>query len=443
MTRTASRATRSVFWGVAYAAIALAPFPLALVGSDAGRRGFWVELGVGLGFAGLAMLGLQFALTARFSWIGRGFGLDDMMQVHRQAGLIGGTFVLAHPAVLIAAEPAYLSFFDPRVNLLRALALAGAVGAVVMLLVLPLARRRLRLPYEWWRLSHALFASLAVFIGVTHVMMVGHYVSEPWRRAIWIAMSGGALLLLAHTRLVRPRLLRRRRWAVTEVRPERERVWTVVLAAEGHGGMRFSPGQFAWVTFGDSPLSLQQHPFTIASSAERPDRLELTIKELGDFTSTVASLSPGTRAYLDGPHGAFTLDEHDDAAAAVLIAGGIGITPAVSLLRTLRDRGDRRPLTLIYGNATLSRAVFRDELEALRSELALEVVHVLEEPPADWQGETGFVTGELLERQLDLAAPGVHYFVCGPDVMMDGVERALRAAGVPPHRVHAERFNMM
>jgi predicted ferric reductase len=196
-----------------------------------------------------------------------------------------------------------------------------------------------------------------------------------------------------------------------------------------------------WLALGASALSLQQHPFTIASSAAHSRRIELTIKELGDFTSSVGRLDPGTRAYLEGPYGSFTLDG-TDATCAAFIAGGIGITPAMSMLRTLRDRGDRRPLTLVYANETLAKAVFRHEIEALCAELPLEVIHVLEKPAAGWCGETGYVTREVLERRLDLHAAGAHYFVCGPGPMMDGVERGLRAAGVPGSRIHAERFDI-
>src|SRR5690606_39032597 len=106
--------------------------------------------------------------------------------------------------------------------------------------------------------------------------------------------------------------------------------------------MRFVPGQFAWITVGETPFSLQQHPFSIASSTHDP-RIRLTAKEFGDFTSRLKAVEPGTSAYLEGPFGSFTPDPSPDV-GIFLIMGGIGITPAMSMLRTLRDEGSRRPI---------------------------------------------------------------------------------------------------
>lgn len=440
---TAIQRFRGPLWAALYFVMAVAPLPIALWRHTEDGRGFWIELGVALGFAGLAMMGLQFALTARFRWIGRGVSLDDMMQVHRQAGILAVAFVLAHPVILLAAHPAYFSFLDPRVNAPRTIALVVATAAVILLLVLPLYRRRLGISYEWWRLTHSILAFLAVFVGLGHVLMVGHYVSGVAKPLVWIAMTGGALLLLAHTRIVRPIAVRRRPWRVAEVRPEGERVWSIAFEAEGHPGLSFSPGQFVWLSLESSPLSLQQHPFTIASSAERGSRIELTIKELGDFTQTIRDVEPGALAFLEGPYGQFTPDGIS-ADATVFVVGGIGVTPAMSTLRTMRDRGQTTPIVVVYGAVDLDRLVFRDELESLTAELDLELVYVLDEPPPDWQGERGPFTADTVARiRQRLGAADAYYFICGPEPMMDVVESTLAADGVPRSRVHAERFNLV
>ncbi len=102
---------------------------------------------------------------------------------------------------------------------------------------------------------------------------------------------------------------------------------------------------------------------------------------------------------MDGPFGAFTLDRYDTP-GFVFIAGGIGITPVMSMLRALVTRGDRRPLQLIYANKTWDEVTYREELPGFEAGLDLDILHVLEEPPDDWDGGTGFVTKDLLDEHL-------------------------------------------
>lgn len=431
-----------VLWVGLYVVLALAPLAVSLIGHTGEYRGFWIEFGVGLGFVGLAMMGLQFVLTARFRTMAAPFGTDAMLQFHRQAGLAAYWFILGHVLILFVADPDYLSFLDPRVNAPRALALTTVIVALTLLLVATFWRKTLHISYEWWRLSHGLMAFLVVFIGLAHILMVGFYTSELWKQVLWVGLTGAAMGLLLHVRLVKPLHMLRRPYEIADVRQETESVWTLEIEPDGHDGLRFNAGQFVWLTIGPSPFSLQQHPFTIASSAEQSGRYELTIKELGDFTSTtLPSVPPGTQAYLEGPYGAFTLSP-DASMGAVFVIGGIGITPVMSMLRTLKDRGDSRPLLLIYGNPSYEEIVFRDELEALESELNLEVVHVLENPPEEWDGETGRIDVPILRRhQLDVDE--VEYLVCGPEPMMDGVEQTLRRWGLPLRRVKSERFNIV
>jgi predicted ferric reductase len=431
----------AVPWVAAYAGLVALPLLLALVRPLPPGRGFLVEFGVGLGFVGLAMLWLQFALTARFRNVAASLGLDTMLQFHGQAGVVAIAFALAHPVVLLASEPAFVEFLDPRVSAARALALIALIGALLLLALLTFKRRPLGIPYEWWRLTHAVLAFGVVFLGTVHVLRVGYYISVPWKQALWVAAGLAAVGLLVHTRVVRPQLLRRRPYRVSSVTAERGNAWTVALEPVDHEGMTFTAGQFVWLTLGDSPYSLQQHPFSFSSSARDSGRLGVTIKALGDYTASVGEVQPGTNAYLEGPYGAFTFPS--DAPSGVFIAGGVGITPIMSILRTMRDDDDRRPVTLIYGTSELQRTLFADEIATLRATLRLDVLHVFERPHAGWDGPTGWITRELLERALPPADSDYHALICGPDPMMDIAEATLRRNGVPLSRMRSERFNIV
>src|SRR5690606_11457397 len=108
----------------------------------------------------------------------------------------------------------------------------------------------------------------------------------------------------------------------------------------------------------------------------------------------------------------------------------------------LAERGDRRPHLLVAAHSRWDRAPLREAVEKLANQLELRVVHVLEEPSADWSGESGLVTRDLLDRHLPLERAGLEYFVCGPVPMIRAVEAALRSLGIPASRVRTELFDL-
>lgn len=432
---------RSLSWASLYLAIALLPLLcMALAGDPPPKRSVAIEVGVGFGLVGYAMLGLQFVTTSRFRRIAPYFGSDAEVAFHRAAGIAAVTLVLAHPITLLLADPGYLAYFDPRANLPRAAALTAVTIALILLIALSLWRARFRLNYEWWRLTHAALAVVVIGIGMVHALQVSHYVSGWWKQAAWVIGAAIPIGLLAHVRLVRPRRARTRPWRIAEVRADTHDTFHLVLEAQDHAGMPFRAGQYAWLTVGQTPWTLQQHPFSFLSSAERSDRLEFGIKAMGDFTEKIAEYPPGTTAFLEGPYGSFAMDPHAD--GVLFVVGGIGITPVLSMLETSRDRGEQRPLLLVYANERPADVAFARRLESLRDGLDLQVVDVLRFPPEDWSGESGYVTEELLDRYLDRFAAGdPQIMTCGPAPLMDIAERAALRRGVPQHRIASERFD--
>jgi predicted ferric reductase len=436
---------RGIVWAGAWLVLALAPLAVALLADplDAGRP-FATELGVACGFVAFALIALELALVSRLRAASEPFGTDVLMLLHRQLGLLALGFLVAHVA-LLARGGAGLALLDPLSALPLARYGAWAFLAVLAIVATSLLRRRLRLVYEAWQAVHVLGAALAVSAMLAHALAAGAYTSAPAVRAVLVLFAALFLALLLRYRLVRPLLLLRRPWEVAANRDEGADTRTLVLRPVGHAGLAFEPGQFVWLCTGRSPLLAGQHPLTISSSAEQDAErtLELSIKALGDWSRRdVPALAPGRRVWVDGPYGAFTPDR-TPAQGFVLIAGGIGVTPMRSILLTLRDRGDRRPVWLFYAADRRARTVFGAELARLERELDLRLVHVFEHPEPDWQGERGYVTGAVLRRHLPPRLDHLQFFVCGPAPMMAALERDLRELGVRPGRIQTERFDMV
>ena len=437
-----SYAARSTIWIILYLLFVLAPLFILLAGPTSPARDFWTEFSAALGYAGLSMMGLQFGLTARFRYVTEPWGEDVIYHFHRKISLIAVALVIAHPLILFAVRPELLALLNSFTAPWRARFAAISTYSLIAIVVMALWRVKLRISYETWHISHIVLAVVAVTAGLAHMVGWGVYLVDPWKRALWLALTLFWIALLLHVRIVKPLFMLRRPYRVAELRQERGDTFTLAMDPVGHAGFRFRPGQFGWLTVRNSPFRITGHPFSFSSSAEaQGGRVEMSIRKLGDFTSGINRIPVGQRVYLDGPYGAFTIGNPAD--MHVLIAGGVGITPMMSMIRTLADRGDRRPVVLVYGSKDWDSITFREELEAMKSRLDLTLVHVLSQPPAGWTGERGYVDAEVFRRHLPPPYASHEYFICGPDVMMDSIENALEELGVPMSKYHSERYSFV
>jgi predicted ferric reductase len=432
----------AIAWIAAYLALVLAPLLLFLIGPVQAGLGFWWDFSMALGFSSMAMMGVQFALTARFRRATAPFGIDIIYYFHRYVAVFAFLLILAHVLIIWIDSPAALSPRNPLEAPWHMSAGRGAFLLFAAVIVTSLWRKRLRIEYDRWRLLHALLATAAFALALGHIEGTGYSLQATVKRLIWTAFTLFWILLIIRVRLIRPFRMMRSPYKVAEVRKERGSVWTLAVTPDGHRGIRFQPGQFAWLTLRASPFHLKEHPFSFSSSPARAGQLEFTIKELGDFSSTIKNIEPGEIAYLDGPYGVFTTDRYAAAPGFVFIAGGIGIAPIMSMLRALADKHDKRPVSLIYGNERWDRVVFREECESLKAGLNLDVVHVLGDPPEDWTGERGLITQEVLGRHLPAGYENFECFICGPNPMIRSVEQSLSNLRVPFRRVHSEIFDL-
>jgi predicted ferric reductase len=431
--RSASRAR--TLWLALYLLVVLAPLVFALVAPRPSGRTFAVDVAAALGFGAFTMLALQLVLPARARTFTAPFGVDVLLRFHKQIGSAMVVLVVAHVVVLLVDDPAKFRLFVPGLAPWRAEAAVSSTLALGGILATTFWRNRMRLSYEDWRAIHCILGIAALGFAFVHLIGVGRFMSLA---LVWFSTAialVGATGALFHLRIGRP--LRSARFRVREVRSERGGAATLALEALGHAGTRFAPGSFAWLKLAEAPLALAEHPFSYASSAHRPASPEFTIKEAGDFTTGLNRLRPGTTLLVDGPHGSF---EPRSGVPLLMVVAGIGITPAMSILRTAADAGDATPLTLVYGSRRWDDTTFRDELTVLDGLRGIRVVIVLSDPHDGWSGERGRIDAALLQRVLSTGIRPAEAFVCGPPAMVDGATAALAAVGFARRSVHAERF---
>ena len=379
------------------------------------------------------MLALQVVLTSRVRFIERSFGLDRLTRFHKWAALIACVLLLAHPTLLaIGQDDVYRFDVFPGWKIeLGEITLAALVLGVLFALTF----KALGLSYQLWRLLHKGMMAV-VAVGFVHALVTGADLYRTGMRVYFWTLLAAAGLVFVYRNVVVP-LWGRRRFRVRSVTCETHDTFTVVLEPEDGKPLSHDPGQFMFLTLRRAGVRSEEHPFTISSAPTRQGPVTVTVKQSGDFTNTIDRTKPGDLAMVEAPFGQFSL-VHYDAEQFLFIAGGVGITPLMSMLRTMHDIGDRRPVVLLYGSRAEHDIIFHKELSRLSGHV--KTVHVLSEPSEGWTGATGYITAEVIREHAGEMVGRAEVFLCGPPVMMKAVTRALRSLHVPRGRVHSERF---
>ncbi|MEV6402237.1 ferredoxin reductase family protein [Streptomyces bobili] len=389
-------------------------------------------------FAGLyaaLLMAFQLLLVARLPWLDRRIGMDRLTNWHRWTGF-GLLWTLVGHVVFITFGYARSSSMDPVSQLVDlAETVEGVFRAIVALgLILVIggvsarwARRRLA--YETWHFIH-LYAYVAVVLAFTHQVAAGTtFTTSSAATTYWYILWGVALGSVLLGRLGLP-LWRnwRHQLRVEAVVPESDNVVSVYITGRDLDRLPARAGQFFLWRFLTKDRWWQANPFSL-SAAPDGRTLRLTAKAAGDGSAGLRHLKPGTRVFAEGPYGAFTA-MHRTRPEAVLVAGGVGVTPIRALLEELHGHA-----VVIYRVGSDRDAVLYDELRDLAHLKGAEL-HLVTGPPVPDR----LAPGELLRLVPDIADRDV--FLCGPPPMMNAVLGSLRALDVPRTQIHFERFSL-
>jgi 3-phenylpropionate/trans-cinnamate dioxygenase ferredoxin reductase subunit len=442
-------------WLAGFAVIVIAPsllwfaVPPSVTGNGVRRISLWSNLSVVTGLLATSAMVCVVVLPSRIRSLNRAFGIENVIDLHRFLGIVTASLVLLHLACVVAADPtntALLNFPEAPGRAQNAVVATLGLVAIVLLAIL---RRRFDLSYEFWRTTHIGLAVLILVTSAAHIVLLNQLMNDPTFALVLTLLAVAVVLVFAYRWIWRNIYDQSTEFLVRDVRLENPTVATLVLEPKTRNRdgsttcWAFAPGQFAWIRL-DRSATGQEHPFTIASSAH-DEFTEFTIRGAGDFTRRIRRLLPGQPVWVDGPHGAFTSDLTNASAGFVLMAGGVGITPMLSMVRTAAHRGDPRPYRLVVVASAPEDLFFREELANLRRYIDLEVTEVLRRPRPDWSGPIGGIDAELMALVVnDVGEPqDLDYFICGPPGMVVDAVNVLDAMSVPTDRVHTEQFDFV
>jgi len=429
---------------ILYLLIVILPVLLTVLTGEPG--GIMIDVGRNLALTGLMILVLQFLIASRIKWIERPFGLDILLRFHKFIAVGALCLLLIHPLLLTRGEAGWRLIFGLD---LPWFIWAGRAALILLigLVLVSIYQSRIGLSFEKWRLGHNIFAPAILVLIFIHSWFAGVDLELLSMQVLWISSFFLATVVFVYHRILRPMLLCRYPYVVQEVRRETDDVWSVKMAPpEGRAVYDYLPGQFHFLTFFRHPgLPVEEHHWTISSSPAKKDSITSTIKAVGDFTSTMGQTRPGDTVAVHGPFGRFSYMFHPEDRELIFLAGGIGITPIMGMLRYMRDTKDTRSAVLMYANRREDQIVFRDELEDMASGgyPDLTVVHVLSRPEDEWTGETGHLNRKKIEKYCGTDLKGKAFYVCGPLKMADALITTLQDMGVPQKKIRREIFSFL
>ncbi|MFF8023591.1 ferric reductase-like transmembrane domain-containing protein [Streptomyces sp. NPDC007896] len=380
------------------------------------------------------------ALMARVPLLERRIGSDRVARWHAMAGRYTVSLLVAHVTLILFGYAAQdgagivhetLSVVFDYPDMLKA-----TTGTLILFAVGITSARaaRRRISHEFWYYLH-LLTYVAVFLTFFHQLALGSdFVGDTAAQAAWYVLYLGTAALVVWFRVLTPvRLNLRHQLRVQSVHREAPGVFSVVVRGERLDELNAQAGQFFRWRFLSDGMRWTSTPYSL-SAPPRPDLMRITVKALGDHSAAVGLLRPGTRVWAEGPYGALTAERHTGR-KALLIAGGVGITPLRALFETLP--GGPGDVTLLYRASTAEDLALGAELEAIAQWRGARVLYAV-------NGADGtrprFTADSLREAVPDLT--GHDIYLCGPPAMARDLYGALRAAGVPDRRIHHESFEL-
>jgi predicted ferric reductase len=397
--------------------------------------GLMIALGNLAGLTATYFLLVTLLLISRLPALEASIGQDKLVRWHRRLGpwivvlLVAHAFfitlgyaqsvrtgVLAQIGVFVRSYPGMLGAFV-------------GLGLILLAAVTSYRNVRRRMRYETWWSVH-LYTYLAVALSFSHQLLAGQaFLHHPWASGFWVVLwfltAGVVIIYRFGVPIVRSF---RHRLRVVSVHEEAPGVVSVILRGRDLDRLPVSGGQFLQWRFLTRHLWWQAHPYSLSALPTSTD-LRITVKTLGDHSSALARLRPGTYVAIEGPYGAFT--RHSRSTDRLLLVGaGVGVTPVRAMLDDLPSSVD---VVVILRASSQRELVLRDEIAELvrrRRGRLHEVIGPRARAPLDAPQLRSLVP-DIAERDL---------YVCGPEGFMRGLRNTALSLGVPGNRIHNEDF---
>ncbi|HRK53144.1 MAG TPA: ferredoxin--NADP reductase [Cyclobacteriaceae bacterium] len=236
---------------------------------------------------------------------------------------------------------------------------------------------------------------------------------------------------------------------VSDIIEETKDAITIVFDHPAEKKITYRPGQFLTLIVPVGGKEVRR-AYSLCSSPFVDESLAVTVKRVdnGLMSNHLPDhLKKGDKVKVMEPMGQFVTEfDKSNKRHLILFAGGSGITPMMSIIKSILNQEPESILSLIYCNRDIDSIIFKDQLEKIQTtfEGRLHIIHVLDNAPMNWQGYSGLLNGEMLaklvERIPDWGIDKTTYLMCGPEGMMKNVDTLLAARSIPKEKIFKESF---
>lgn len=428
--------------GAAAAALFLASGGAAQFGSAAD---IVTSLGIIAGLVGTDFILVMLVLAARVPLLDRTIGHDRAVALHRRLGKPALYLLLAH-GVLLLIGYGMSQGFNPIAEIGPMLALPDmplafiALGLMIAVVVTSLVAVRRKFSYEAWHLVH-LLSYAAVAFALPHQLSVGGVLADGTvQRVYWIALYVAAFGSILTFRFIEPVVSSlRHRITVAGTSTIAPGVTSIHLSGRRLRSLGAAGGQFFVWRFWTGRTWWHSHPISL--SAMPTDRTaRITVRDLGAGSARISEVPAGTKVSIEGPYGLFS-DAARTAPKLAIIAAGIGVTPVRALIEHARFAPGEA--TVLLRASDDDETYLWDEIRAIAAAKGATLYVML---GGRARGQRSWMSQSDADRGVTLlgAFPDLldsDLYVCGPSGWLDSVEGDARAAGIPSHQIHSERFD--
>lgn len=382
---------------------------------------------------GIVFMGFTLTMSSRIKFIEKFIGgMDKMMKAHHLIGMVSFLLIIHHPLLLvvksIALNSVALTYLVPGSDTSYNL---GIFSLYILLLSL-ISILFLKLPYNIFKNTHQ-FLGLSFLLAGAHALTIGSDIGNNLPLKVWVAawiILGlfGSIYIIFLYKYLGPKY----NFFVTSIKRIGDVIHIDLKVLDKD--FYYEPGQFCFISFHQSDISNESHPFTLSSSESDGKQIRVSAKILGDYTLTLTHLKKDARATVFGPYGHFGkgVQKSD---RQIWIAGGIGITPFVSMI-VEAVKNPAMKILLIYVVRENENDLFLEEIP--QSIKAAE--HILF-VPWNTKNQSRPTASKILDIAPDLSDAEI--FMCGPNTMMDNLRKQFSDLSISPQRIHTESFSMI